>query len=82
MHLHLCKYKPIFGAEGQGVHSIRIAGIAIVDVIFTVIAGIALAYIFKWDALVTVGALFILGVMIHRIFCVNTTVNKYIFGVV
>ena len=33
----LCKYKDILGKVGQGVHSYRLFGIAIVDVLLTIL---------------------------------------------
>ena len=78
----LCKYKNIFGREKQGVHSIRIANIAIVDVISTIIGGIAIGYFFKLNILYTCIVLFILAIILHRLFCVNTTINKLLFGIV
>lgn len=80
--MQLCKYKHIFGAEGEGAHSVRVANIAIVDVVLTVIAGIVLAHVFKWSVGLTLLLLFATGILMHRLFCVNTTVNKWIFGVV
>jgi hypothetical protein len=83
--MSLCKHKHIFGKEGEGAHSIRLFNVAIVDVAATVVAGALIARLAGLGAqgffLVLVG-LFVLGVIAHRVFCVNTTVNKAIFGVV
>ena len=76
----LCEYKDIFGKVAQGVHSYRIANIAIVDVILTILSaylihrmlGICFSY-----ALI---GLFLLGIVLHRLFCVRTTVDRIIFG--
>jgi hypothetical protein len=32
--------------------------------------------------IITLLCLIVLGIILHRVFCVNTTVNKYLFGVV
>jgi hypothetical protein len=77
--LGLCKYKDIFGRINEGVHSYRIFNIAIIDVIFTIIGGVLIA---KWlDVAIwkPVLILFILGIFLHRLFCVRTTVDKLLF---
>lgn len=78
--MDLCKYKNIAGKEGQGLHSVRLFNVAILDVIGTVAIGVILAKIFKWNVWLTLGALFIIAIIMHRLFCVNTTINKLIFG--
>lgn len=83
--MSLCKYRHIFGKEGEGAHAIRVFNVAIVDVAATVLVG---ALIAVWSGLGLGGfllvliVLFVLGIVAHRIFCVNSTVNKAIFGVV
>ena len=78
--MSLCKYKDYFGEPGKGVHSYRIFNIAIVDVVMTLIGALIISYLsgikFIWTAL----GLFILGILLHRIFCVKTTIDKAIFG--
>jgi hypothetical protein len=78
----LCDYKHIFGEEGKGVHSIRMLNIAIVDVLLTLVAAVIIAKALKISLWFMVILLFTLGIIAHRLFCVNTTVNKWIFGVV
>lgn len=75
----LCKYKDIFGKPGQGVHKYRIFNIAIVDFALTVIAGVFLAKYLKVNVWVMLAFLFLLGIVLHRLFCVRTTVDKYLF---
>ena len=83
--MNLCKYKNLFGEIGTGPHSIRIFNIAIVDVILTILGGILLQtfllqichiYIELTIILVLV---FSLGIILHRVFCVRTTVDKLLF---
>lgn len=78
--MNLCNYKDALGVPGKGVHSYRIFNIALVDVIMTIIGAWMLAYIFKWSFPVTLVCLFILGIILHKIFCVKTTVDKFLFG--
>jgi hypothetical protein len=77
---NLCQYKDIFGKLGEGVHSYRIFNVAIIDVVFTIIFAVILAKVFKWDIFRTIIGLFILGIIMHRIFCVRTTVDKLLFN--
>jgi len=74
------KYKEIFGKEGKGVHSIRLFNIA--DVLATIIGALLLSYFFRINFWIILFILFILGIILHRLFCVNTTINKFIFGFV
>ena len=77
----LCQYKDILGKPGQGIHSYRIFNIAYVDVLFTII-GAYIIYLFfpKINYFVILISLFILGIILHKIFCVRTTIDKYLFG--
>jgi hypothetical protein len=77
-----CKYKDIFGKVNSGIHKYRLFNIAIVDVIGTIIIGLLLAYFLKLNYAITILVLFLLGIILHRFFCVNTTINKIIFGII
>ena len=78
--MNLCKYKNILGIPGQGPHSYRIFNIAIVDVILTIILAYIISYIFKISFIKTSIILFILGILLHRLFCVRTTIDKLLFN--
>jgi hypothetical protein len=41
----LCKYKNALGEPGKGIHSYRLFGVAIADVIMTLIGALILAYL-------------------------------------
>jgi uncharacterized membrane protein len=77
--MSLCKYKDALGIPGKGIHSYRIFNIAIADVIMTIIGAYILSLIFKTPFIYTLIALFILGIILHRIFCVRTTIDKLLF---
>ena len=77
--MNLCKYKNLFGKPNTGVHSYRFMNIAIVDVILTIIIAILLSYFLKKSFIYTSIPLFILGIMLHRLFCVRTTIDKLLF---
>jgi hypothetical protein len=75
----LCKYKNALGEPGKGIHSYRLFGVSIADVIMTLIGALILAYLFKWSFIYTALGLFILGIILHRLFCVRTTLDKLLF---
>jgi hypothetical protein len=76
----LCKYKDILGKPGKGVHSYRIFNIAIVDVLLTILAAFVI-HLFtpKYNFIYILLGLFITGIILHRIFCVKTTIDKLLF---
>lgn len=77
-----CKYANIFGKPKEGVHSIRIFDIAVVDLLLTfVMAFVISRYALKGKYLILIFIiLLLLGILVHRLFCVNTTINKLVFG--
>ena len=78
----LCKYAHIFGKEKEGVHAIRVFDIAIIDMLLTILASWFIAKYTKTNVVIVFIALLLVAIVMHRMFCVNTTINKYIFGVV
>lgn len=77
--MDLCKYKNIFGEVGKGVHSYRLFGVAIVDVLATIAVAYFLSKILKTPFLYTLIVFFILGIILHRLLCVRTTIDKLLF---
>ena len=75
-----CKYKDIFGKVNTGLHSYRINNIAIIDVLLTILGAYIINYIFsKYNFYIILVILFLLGIFLHRIFCVKTTIDKFLF---
>jgi len=75
-----CKYKDLLGKVDSGVHSYRIANIAIVDVLLTVLSAYIIHLLFpKCNFYTILLVLFLLGIALHRLFCVRTTVDKLLF---
>ena len=79
---YFCKYKDILGKPKTGLHSYRVFNIAIIDLLLTILlAKFIEFYIIKkkpfWKILIVT---FIIGIVIHRIFCVKTTVDKLLFS--
>ena len=74
--MSLCKYKDVLGKPNEGIHSIRFLGVAIMDVIMTIIGAYFISHFSKISFIKTLIFLFILGILLHKLFCVNTTINK------
>jgi hypothetical protein len=77
----LCKYKDMIGKPGTGIHSLRFMGVAILDVIVTLIGCILISYYTKYSLLLVSIIVFSLGILAHRLFCVRTAVDKILFPV-
>ena len=79
----MCEYgkmlTPYFGKVGEGVHKTRIFNIAIIDVIMSIIGALIISYLFKVCFIRTLIGVFLTGIVLHRIFCVRTTVDKFLF---
>ena len=78
---YFCKYKDALGIPKTGIHSYRVFNIAIMDVVFTVLFAKFIQYYImkKTDFLLILLSTFILGIILHRIFCVRTTIDKLLF---
>lgn len=74
------KFSEIFGRPNEGAHSYRFMNLAVVDVLGTIIGAFIIAKVFNLNFFLTLLILLILGIILHRLFCVNTTINKLIFG--
>ena len=78
----LCKYKDSLGKVGKGIHSYRIFNIAIMDVLFTIL-GAYLIHLFllpKYNFSCILLTIFVMGIILHRLFCVRTTIDKLLFN--
>jgi hypothetical protein len=76
---NLCKYRNALGVPGKGVHSVRLGGVAIVDVIMTLVGAYVIAYFTRTSFAWTAAGLFLLGIILHRLFCVRTTIDRLLF---
>lgn len=78
--METCPFKNVFGAPGEGFHSVRFMNVAVGDTVGTVLLAALLARVFKWGFWRTLIVLFILGEVLHWYFCVDTTVIKLLKG--
>ena len=77
--MSLCKYKDIFGKPGEGPHQYRIFNIAIIDTLLTMLLAYVIAYFSGISLIYVIPGTFLLGIVVHRLFCVRTTVDKLLF---
>jgi hypothetical protein len=84
----LCQYKTTLGEPRKGIHSYRLFGVAIIDVFMTILGAFILWLLLRGRIRFlkgTIGffillvSLFALGILLHRFFCVKTTVDKLLF---
>lgn len=79
--MSLCQFRNSLGRPRQGVHAFRMGGLAAADVLGTIALALMLHYFLpKWPLLLCLVVVFGLGVLCHRIFCVNTTLDLLLFG--
>lgn len=74
--MNLCKYRNIFGRPNEGVHSFRIFNLAVIDVVFTLLGAYMISLYTKCSFITTSIILFLLGILCHHIFCVDTTIAR------
>ena len=76
-----CPYKYLFGVPGQGVHSTRIFGFALVDSVLTILIAILTALLFRasfTSFIFILLAWFVLGEFLHYILGTNTEFLRWI----
>jgi hypothetical protein len=78
--MNLCKYSNIFGKPNEGPHSTRIFGFALFDILLVLIIGYFISIKFKYKYLDTILVLFLLGIVVHELFCVKTKLNTLLFN--
>jgi hypothetical protein len=69
----------MFGKPREGLRKYRIFDIAIMDVLVTMIIVYLLCWVTKLPYWYTLLFVFILGIFIHRLFCVRTGIDKILF---
>ena len=76
----LCQYKDLFGKPRDGLRKYRIFDIAILDTAVVIIIGLIFSWVTKVNIWLTLAVLFLSGIVVHRLFCVKTGLDKKIFG--
>lgn len=77
--MSLCKFANIFGEPGTGVHKTRVLGVAAVDLGLTVVLAVIFAWLLKMNVIFVFIVLMLLSLIVHRIFCVKTTLTVKVF---
>lgn len=72
-----CPYKDVFGKPNTGVHAYRMFNIAVVDVMATLLLAFVIARWLRVSFVWTFVVLFIVGEWMHYMFCVDTTVIRW-----
>ena len=72
------KYKDIFGKPGTGIHKYRFLGTSISDYVLTIFLAVAISYFTKIPLVLTTILAFILGIILHIIFGVETNSTRYL----
>ncbi len=76
--MDLCKFSNLFGEPNTGAHSLRIFsydqfnGIAFVDLFLTVLVSYIVSYFSGINFFIIFICLFVLGIFLHLLFCVDT----------
>lgn len=78
--MDFCPYSAFFGEPQKGIHSHRFLNFAVIDVIFTIIGAWGFSVILNKPFVYCLLILFVIGIFIHRLFCVRTTIDRYLFG--
>jgi hypothetical protein len=71
-----CRYRNALGEPGVGFHARRLAGVALWDVVGTLVIAALLARWTSWSYARALASLFLLGVALHWLFCVPTALNR------
>jgi TM2 domain-containing membrane protein YozV len=74
----VCKYSTLLGTPGEGIHK-HYFGFAVADILATLIVAEIISYVFQWNFIVVLFALVLTGIVVHRILCVRTEVDKILF---
>jgi uncharacterized membrane protein len=75
----LCKYKDILGKPREGIRKYRIFDISIMDTVVVLIFGYIISWYMQWNLWIVLIVLFISGIIVHKIFCVRTRIDRWIF---
>ena len=76
-----CRFKgfrDIFGEPGTGVHAYRFLDTAVVDYFVTILLAMILTKVTKIPLVLTTILLFVLGIVLHVLFGVETSTLKYL----
>lgn len=74
-----CRYKDALGVPREGVHSYRLFNIALADVGLLLLFAWLVKFLASTSYALAVLISFLIGVVLHRVFCVRTTLDRILF---
>ena len=78
--MKLCQYKNSLGIPGKGFHKHYFFGFAVMDLLGTIGIAYLIGKYFKLSVYKVFIVLMILAIFLHWLFCVDTVLNKILFG--
>ena len=78
--MDICKYSDILGKPGIGFHNHFGTPIAILDLVGTILIAYLISKKYNKKFLNTFAVLMILAIGLHRMFCVKTALNEFLFN--
>jgi hypothetical protein len=77
--MNLCKYKDILGKPGIGFHNHFGTPFALLDIIGTICIAYVISNTYKISYINSFGGLMIIAIFLHKLFCVDTALNRILF---
>jgi hypothetical protein len=79
--MNLCKYKNVIGEPNTGLRKkYRIFDVAVIDTVVTLLAVYLISYFSGYSFLYTLVITFVIMVISHRLFCVRSTTDRWLFS--
>lgn len=72
------KYSEIFGISRKGVHKIRFLDAAAFDYVVAILLAVILSKITRLPIVISTIIMFIIGIVLHALFGVNTSAVKFL----
>jgi hypothetical protein len=76
--MSLCQYKDILGRPNEGFHKTRLFGMARNDLLGTIAISAIIGVLIKKNVFLVFLIIFLIGVLLHLIFCVDTAFVKFL----
>ncbi len=78
MYCPFIKYKYIFGIPKKGPHETRLLDVALFDYLLTILLSIIFSYFTRFPLVLSTIIWFIIGIVLHALFGLNTSAVKYL----
>ena len=76
--MSVCQYKDVLGKPNEGFHKQRLLGMARNDLLGTVAISVVIGLLIKKNVFLVFIIIFLIGVLLHLIFCVDTAFVKFL----